>query len=241
MNRAFLRRFANACIALTMLVAIGASAGAEGKSDAVRNVEGLWAYTALIAGSRPKDMPLTGVILYKDGTFVQQSIFDGTPFEMQDAMAHAGPFGAGPMGVHMTAVQTISTAPSQDKKLNFRRSTEHDISVERSGDTMTIVFESGTVQKFKRIGPANGQIHQLEKGVLALVDGHFVLVDGDEQGVVTGFGTYQQSGTKLDLNATRWAEATPTTAINKKDFAQQATFDGKALTLADGRSFQVKK
>ena len=184
-------------------------------------------------------MPLTGVILFKDGMFAQQSIFDGEPFEKQDAMAHAGPFGAGPSGVHMTAEQTISTAPGKEKPLNFRRNTQHDISVDRSGDEMTIVFASGTIQKFKRIGPANGQIHKLDKGVLALVDGHFVLVDGDEQGVVTGFGTYKQSGTTYDLNATRWAEATPTKAINKRDFAQKATFDGKTLKLADGRSFKV--
>ncbi len=242
MNRALLRKLPVVCIALAALAAhsaMGATAAPAGKGDAVKAAEGLWAYTALIAGSRPKDMPLTGVILFKDGMFAQQSIFDGTPFEAQDAMAHAGPFGAGPMGVHMTAEQTISTSPGKDKPLNFRRDTQHDISVDRSGDEMTIVFESGTIQKFKRIGPANGRIHKLDKGVLALVDGHFLLVDGDEQGVVTGYGTYQQSGTTYDLNVTRWAEATPSKALNKRDFAQKATFDGKKLTLADGRSFSV--
>lgn len=238
MNRAFLRRFSNACIALTALVTTGIAGATEGKGDAVKAVEGLWAYTALISGKR-ENMPITGVILFKDGLFAQHSIFDGEPFETQGAMAHAGPFGAGPNGVRMTAEQTISTAPGKDKPLNFRHDTQHDISVERSGDEMTIVFRTGTIQKFKRIGPANGRIHRLENGVLALVDRHFVLVDGDEQGVVTGFGTYEQSGTTYNLNVKRWAEATPTKAINKREFAQQATFDGKTLKLADGRSFRV--
>jgi hypothetical protein len=238
-KRTFARSFSIAFVALAALATVGATAATE-KADAVKDAEGLWAYTALIAGGKDgKSMPLDGVILFKDGWFAQQSIFKGEPFATQGAMAHAGPFGAGPNGVHMTAEQTISIAPDKDKPLNFRHDTQHDISVDRSGDAMTIQFSTGTIQKFKRIGPANGRIHRLDKGVLALVDGHFVLVDGDERGVVTGYGTYKQSGTSYELSATRWAESTPTKAVNKRDFAQKATFDGKQLTLADGRSFKV--
>jgi hypothetical protein len=236
-NTALLRGFSIACIALAAFAAIRATAA--DKTDAVKAAEGLWSYTALIAGGKGENMPLTGVILFKDGIFAQQSIFNGEPFEKQGAMAHAGPFGAGPQGVHMVAEQTISIAPGEDKPLRFRHDTQHDISVARSGDEMTIVFGSGTVQKFKRIGPANGRIHRLDKGVLALVDDHFVLVQGDEQGVVTGYGTYERSGTSYDLNVTRWSESSASKATNRRDFALKATFDGKQLTLADGRSFRV--
>ena len=240
MKRTFARNFSIAFVALAALAAINATAAPTGKADAVKAAEGLWQYTALIGGGKDgKNMPLNGVILFKDGWFAQQSIFEGEPLEQQGAMAHAGPFGAGPNGVHMTAEQTISIAPGKDKPLSFRHDTQHDISVDRSGDEMTIVFSTGTVQKFKRIGPASGHIHRLDKGVLALVDGHFVLVDGDEGGVVTGYGTYKQSGTAYDLSVTRWSESTPTKAVNKRDFVQKATFDGKQLTLADGRSFKV--
>ncbi len=239
MKRTFVRSLPVALVALAAFAASNATAATTGKADAVKAAEGLWAYTALIAGGKGENMPLSGVILFKDGWFAQQSIFDGEPFEQQGAMAHAGPFGAGPNGVRMTAEQTISIAPGKEQPLNFRHETQHDISVERSGDEMTIVFSTGTIQKFKRIGPANGRIHKLDKGVLALVDGHFVLVAGDESGVVTGYGTYRQSGTSYDLNVTRWAESSPTKALNKRNFAQQATFDGKQLKLADGRSFRV--
>lgn len=228
-----------AFVALAALAAINATA-ATVNPNAVKDAEGLWAYTALIAGGKGENMPLTGVILFKDGMFAQQSIFNSEPFDKAGAMAHAGPFGAGPLGVHMTAEQTISIAPGKEKPLSFRRDTQHEISVARSGDEMTIQFGSGTIQKFKRIGPADGRIHKLDKGVLALVDGHFVLVDGDESGVVTGYGTYKQSGTSYELDVTRWAESTPTNAVNKRDVVQKATFDGKQLKLADGRSFKVK-
>lgn len=208
-------------------------------ADAVKAAEGLWAYTSLQAGGTGQVMPLTGVILYKDGLFAQQSIYDGEPFAAQGAMAHAGPFGTGPKGVHMTAEQTISIAPGKNPALKFRRDTQHDITVDRAGDTMTIVFGSGTVQKFKRIGPAQGDIYQLQNGVLALVDDHFVIVAGDEQAVVTGYGKFQRKGTAYDLHVIRWSEATPAKATNRRDASLKATFDGKTFALADGRAFQV--
>ncbi|HKS56011.1 MAG TPA: hypothetical protein VJS12_12020 [Steroidobacteraceae bacterium] len=240
MNRAHLGRlFSRLAVVCFAAAAISAMASATDKAEAVKSVEGLWAYTALQPGGKGESMPLHGVILFKDGVFAQQSIFDGEPFATQGAMAHAGPYGSGPMGVHLVAEQTISIAPEKPAPLSFRPSTLHDISVDRSGDTMKIVFDSGTVQTFKRIGPGKGQIHKLEKGVFALVDGHFVLVDGDEKGVVSGYGTYKNSGTSYDLNVERWAESTPGKAINKRDFAAKATFDGKTLKLADGRSFAV--
>ena len=80
MNRALLRKLPVVLVALAALAAVGATAATE-ESDAVKNAEGLWAYTALIAGGKKENMPLTGVILFKDGMFAQQSIFDGAPFE----------------------------------------------------------------------------------------------------------------------------------------------------------------
>ncbi|KQX20700.1 MULTISPECIES: hypothetical protein [unclassified Sphingomonas] len=245
MNRSWHRLVALALAALGAVVMTPA-AQAETK-DAVKDAEGLWAYTLLEA--RGQAMPLTGVILFKDGLFVQQSIFDGEPFATQGAMAHAGTFGPGPRGVHMVGEQTISTSPGgmlpdsatagKEPALRFRRDSQHDISVDRDGETMTIVFGSGTIQKFRRIGPAKGDIYKLENGVLALVDGHFVLVAGDATAVVTGYGTVRRSGTAYELGVTRWAEATPDKAINRKDGTIKATFDGKVFTLADGRAFRV--
>ncbi|MBL8270501.1 hypothetical protein [Steroidobacter sp.] len=236
MNRPWRRLFAFGYVAFVALTMSNAHAE---KQDAVQAAEGLWAYTSLQAGGSGEQMPLTGIILYKNGLFAQQSIYDGQPFESQGAMAHAGPFGAGPKGIHMTAEQTISIAPGKDPALKFRRDTQHDITVDREGDTMTIVFGSGTVQKFKRIGPAQGDMYKLQNGVLALVDQHFVIVAGDDKAVVTGYGKFQRQGNAYDLNVIRWSEATPGKATNLRDVALKASFDGKTFALADGRSFQV--
>jgi len=232
----WLRRLA---LGLAALGALMTTAVQAEETKAVKDAEGLWAYTLLQAGKSGTVMPLTGVILFKDGLFAQQSIFDGEPFEAQGAMAHAGPFGAGPRGIHMVGEQTISTSPGKTPALSFRRDTQHDISVDRDGETLTIVFGSGTVQKFRRIGPAEGDIYKLENGVLALVDGHFVLVAGDEKAVVTGYGKVSHQGTAYAFDPIRWAEGTPAKIINRKDGTIKASFDGKTLTLADGRSFHV--
>ncbi|MES2497837.1 MAG: hypothetical protein V4618_17105 [Pseudomonadota bacterium] len=244
MKRSWHQKIALALAMLGVVMTTGARAAPK---DAVKDAEGLWAYTLLEA--RGQQMPLTGVILFKDGLFAQQSVFDGEPFAAQGAMAHAGTFGAGPRGIHMVGEQTISTSPGgmlpdsasagKEPALSFRRDSQHDISVDRSGETMTIVFGSGTIQKFRRIGPAKGDIYKLDNGVLALVDGHFVLVAGDAAAVVTGYGTFTRTGTAYDLAVTRWAEATPAKAINRKDGTVKAMFDGKVLTLGDGRAFRV--
>jgi hypothetical protein len=203
-------------------------------------VEGLWAYTS-IKSPGGKDIKLTGVILFKDGTFAQQSIFDGKPFEQQMAMAHAGPYTAEPMGLHLIAQQTIAISPDKTPALSFRKDTQHDISVDRHGNELTLVFKSGTIQKFKRIGPAHGELHTLDHGVLAFIDGRFLLVDGDEKGVVSGYGGFTHVGPAYDLKITRWAETSGSKVSYLKDSVMKATFDGSTLTLADGRTFRVTK
>ena len=205
-----------------------------------KQVDGLWMYTGLTSGDG-QDMPLTGIFLFKDGTFVQQAVFDGTPFEEQGAMAHAGPYEAKADHVYLLAEQTISTAPGEDRTLSFRADTEHQVTVDREGDNLTLVFSmgTGTVQEFQRVGPGEGELYDLADGALAFVDGHFVLVEGDEQGVVTGYGTYDREGTDYQLNVIRWTEVDASGVTNLKDTTLKATFDGDVLALADGRSFEV--
>lgn len=231
-------RWALAWFATMFLCGAHALASTAGNA-ALEAAEGLWAYESLQAGGKGEALPLSGVLLFKDGIFAQQSVFDGEPFEEQTAMAHAGPYGAGPGGIHMTARQTIAIAPGKTPALRFRRDTEHDISVDRAGDDMTIVFGSGTVQKLKRLGPADGEIHSLENGVLALVDGYFVLVAGTEQAVVTGYGKYERNGANHEWKVIRWSEATDGKAINRRHVSMKVTFDGKLLSLEDGRTFRV--
>ena len=169
--------------ALAATLALGAASSPQ---DPLEAVEGLWAYTTLQSPGG-EERPLTGIILFKDGIFAQQSIFDASPFEKQLAMAHAGPYRSGPRGVHLVAEQTIAITPGEEMPLSFRKDTQHDISVDRKGDEMTIVFKTGTIQKFRRIGPAEGKAeaagqkvsYARDRSMKATFDGKtFTLADG---------------------------------------------------------------
>lgn len=207
--------------------------------SADRLVEGLWSYTGLTT-SDGQDLPLTGIFLFKDGVFVQQAVFDGEPFAEQGAMAHAGPYQAQTGAVHLVAEPTIGIAPQQEATLSFRERTEHDVSVSRSGKELTLVFGSGTVQEFEYLGPGAGTIHALEDGTLAFADDYFILVQGNDDGAVTGYGRFEKEGDELQLDVIRWSETDGSGARNRKDTVLQATFDGEALILPDGRRFNVR-
>jgi hypothetical protein len=211
-----------------------------GQSDLEKKVEGLWIYTGLTSSSG-NVMPLTGIFLFKDGVFVQHAVFNGDPLKDQGAMAHAGPYSTTDEFVHLTANQTLSTAPTSDSPLTSQGLTEHDVTATREGKELTLIFSkgTGTVQNFEWVGPAEGKVYSLANGALAFVDGYFLLVDGDENGAVAGYGTYEKSGTDMMLNIIRWTESDQSAASNLGDTTIHATFDGKSLTLKDGRSFVI--
>ena len=223
-------------------LACGALSASEPTDSASleQQVEGLWIYTGLTSSSG-NEMPLTGIFLFKDGVFVQYAVFNGEPTEDQGAMAHAGPYSSGAEFVHLIAEQTISTAPKEHPPLTSQGLTEHDVSVSRSGDDLILIFGkgTGTVQNFERVGPGKGNIYSLPNGALAFVDGYFVLVDGDESGVVAAYGTFEQAGESLTLNVIRWTESDQSVASNLSDASMLATFDGQSLTLENGRSFSI--
>ena len=174
---------------------------------------------------------------------MQHAVFNGELIGEQGAMAHFGPYFAGPEFIHLIAEQTISTAPTESPPLTSQGRTDHDVTVSTSGDTMRLVFSkgTGTVQDFARAGPGEGELYSLNNGVLALVDGHFVLVQGDEKSVVAGYGTFEKDGDSMMLNIIRWTEADQSSASNLADTTMHATFDGQSFTLINGRSFEVSR
>ena len=205
-----------------------------------QQVEGLWFYTGLTTSSG-NEMPLTGAFLFKDGVFVQHAVFNGEPVQDQGAMAHAGPYSVAAESIHLVANQTISTAPLESPPLSFQALTEHDVTVSRSEDKLTLIFGMGTstVQEFVHVGPGVGELYSLQNGALAFVDGYFILVEGNESGAVAGYGTFEKAGESLTLNVIRWTESDKSSASNLRGNSMQATFDGQSFTLEDGRSFLV--
>ncbi len=228
-----LLRWRYSAAAILLVAGLGAHAG---ETPAV---EGLWDYTGLTA-STGADMPLTGIFLFKDGFFLQQAIFNGDPFGEQSAMAHAGPYGPGAKDVRLVAEQTLSIDPTAAAPLSSAGQTEHDLDVSRDGDELTIVFGSGTIQNFRRLGDAaDASVYRFEDGALALADGYLILVVGSAKAAVTGYGTYRQKGDEYTVDVIRWSESDGKSAKNVRDETVTLRFDGEMLTLADGRRFAV--
>lgn len=211
-----------------------------GRADtALPEVEGLWAYTGLTS-SGGQSMPLTGIFLFKDGTFIQQAVFNGEPYYRQGAMAHSGPYSGIEGGVHLVAEQTLSVSPAKAEPLSSQGVTEHDLGVTRIDDGLTLVFGSGTVQTFRRIGDAaEATIVPLQHGTMALVDDHFILVSGDDSHAITGYGRYHREGERYFIDVIRWAETDGAETFSARNAVISVRFDGESLHLPGGRVLDV--
>ena len=240
MSKYLLSKMFSLCIVVSMSFNGVSASEPQNSASLEQAVKGLWLYTGLIT-SKGKNMPLKGIFLFNKGMFVQYALFDGEPVSEQGAMAHAGPYHVEGEFVHLVAEQTLSTSPGDTPPMSSRGLTEHDVAVLRQDSDLTLTFSkgTGTVQTFTQAGPGVGEIYKLENGVLALVDGYILLVDGNDMGISAGYGTYQQSANGLNLDISRWTEASTTNTSNLKESRMQATFDGKTLTLENGRSFRV--
>lgn len=200
---------------------------------------GLWKYTGLTASSG-EDMPLSGIFLFADGKFLQQAVFEGEPYARQRSMAHSGTFTPDEAGVDLRAGQTLSLLPGDDEALSNAGVTEHDLAVTLEGDALTLVFGSGTVQTLERVGQAeDARVYPLAKGMLAFADEYFILIAGDGDAAVTGYGTWREEDEQLWLEVIRWSEGANGVAQNLRDVTLSARFDGSELVLADGRRFPV--
>jgi len=203
----------------------------------MQQVDGLWAYTGLTS-SGGQSMPLTGVFLFSEGAFIQQAVFNGEPYYQQGAMAHSGPYSAIEGGVHLVANQTLSLSPAAP--LSSHGVTEHDLAVTRVDDGLTLVFGSGTVQTLRRIGDAvDATIVPLEHGMMALVDGYFIVVSGDDSYAVTGYGRYHQDDDRYFIDVIRWVETDGTETLSARSAVITAHFDGKSLRLPGSRVLKV--
>lgn len=237
----YLKKTFYSALLLTASMAMAGKLAAN--TEVVPEAEGLWEYTNLIT-SQGDPMPLTGIFLIKDGVFLQQGIFSGQPFAEQTSMAHAGTSWAGGAGLRLTADQTLSMSPVGEEPLESAGETQHDLKVTRDGDKLTLVFGGGTstIQTFKRLNDAEDtRVYNFSDGAFALVDDYFILVTGDADSAVTGYGTYSRDGDSLTLNVIRWAQSDGKHTKNAQDIVLQASFDGNVLSLPDGKKFTVVK
>lgn len=217
-----------ACVTVARLVCAG-------------DIAGLWIYESF---DRPAHgvKPLVGLFLFHEGRFVHQAMHGSEPMDEQLTDAHIGRYRFKSGDTVQFVVDTgIVVTPAGESLLSARSNTSHDVGYKRSGENLFLSFANGATEKLVKVPTNKVELIELERGMLALTDWHFILVTEPEGGWLAGSGRYQRTGNNIRLEAMRWFEVRDNEADYAADETFEATFDGNVLTLTDGHSFQVSR
>ena len=223
-------------LALTLFVCVTAA-----RLVCADDIAGLWIYESF---DRPAHgvKPLVGLFLFHEGRFVHQAMHGSDPMEEQLTDAHIGKYQFKSKDLARFDVDTgIVVTPAGETLLSARSNTSHDVGYKRSGENLFLSFANGATEKLVRVPTNKVELIELERGMLALTDRHFILVTEPEGGWLAGSGRYQRTGHDIRFEAMRWFEVRDGKADYAADETFEATFDGKVLTLTDGHSFQVSR
>jgi len=225
---------------LALSVPFVAAAGLMGRAapEPTGAVEGLWRYRTIAPGAGT-EVPIDGLFLFRAGRFVQQSLNAGEPFDKQLAQAHAGKYEVNGNALKMFAEVGLVVDPTAKSPVDVRRNSEHHVTINRDGDRLTLTFSTGTVQKFTRLGPAEGHVYPLDRGAFALADGKFILVAETANYSVGASGAFEKTGGALRLRPDRWFTVRDGKAVYARE-PVDATFDGKTLRLPGAPTITVK-
>ena len=220
------------CIAVAVALASAAS-----RSRAA-GVGGLWAYETLARGGA-QPAPVAGLFVFLEGRFVQQSVNVGEPYERQLAQAHAGTYRLDGARLRMFAEVGVVIDPAASRPVEWRDDSAHEVTVAEASDQLTLTFATGTVQRFRRIGPGRGELIRIDRGALALVDGRFILAAEAEGRAASGSGTYERQAESLELRVDRWVSVRGGRATYTRDRTIAATLTSSAFVV-DGEAWPVR-
>lgn len=226
-----------ACITALLFLRPPATSLSQGASED-SDIVGVWSYETLTPAKGPTTR-LDGLFVFKDGHFVQEALNHGEPFDQQVVQAHAGTYTTGEK-VGLVADVQLGVRPTRTPAVTSSPGRTHQISPARKGDHLTLTFGSGTVQTFRRVGPADGEMVVLEKGVLALVDGRFVIVAEDAGRQVVGAGRVDRKGSQLGLIADRWMTARDGRAKYQRQVRIDAALAGGELRMAGEAPLRIR-
>ena len=202
-------------------------------------IEGLWSYQA-IAPSGQSEVPIQGFIVFHAGRFVQQTLNVGEPYEKQVAQAHAGTYRVDGRHLRLMADVGFVVTPTNSPPVDARHRSTHELTVAQSEETLTLTFNTGTVQKLTRAGPGNGRVYPLREGALALVDGRFVLVADVGRRAIAGSGSFERVRETLTLHPNRWFSLRDDIPVYARE-PIVATFDEQTLRIPGEPVLSVRK
>jgi len=203
-------------------------------------VQGLWRYRTIVRAGGP-EAEIHGLFLFHDGRFVQQSLNAGEPWDHQLAQAHAGTYRREGETLVLVSQVGLVVDPTREPAVENRRDARHEVTVRRSGDSLTLTFGTGTVQKLERVGPGTGRIVLLERGALALVDGVFLLAAETGTRAVGGSGAFEQRDGGLELRGESWFRIDDGKPTYSRGPTVQAVLEPDRLRLPSGLDIPVRR
>lgn len=204
-------------------------------------IEGVWRYRSLqrAGGS---EAPVSGVMAFLDGHFVQQSLNSGEPFDRQLFQAHAGTYEIDGDELTMKSTVGLLVQPSGQPIVESRRDAEHRVRASRAGADLTLTFGTGTIQRLVRSAMPTPQMILLSRGALLLGgDGRFSMTAELDDGAVAGWGQYRRDSESLVFDAERWLRLQGLRPEYARDSQIRASLSDRMLTLPGGRSFAIQR
>lgn len=207
----------------------------------MEDIDGLWSYETLQIGEE-SPVPLTGLFLFQNGRFLQQTINDGGIFVNQLGMGHSGTYEWHQGFIRLLAKVGLMIEPTRDPVLESRSNSLHHIIPDLSGERLTLSFDMGVIQKLTRVakGDRSTKIIDLDEGGLGLADDRFILVAERSGEGVAGSGHFTRSGNELRFKADRWFTFKGSRTHYQRDEIVIASFDGRKLSLPQGMTFRVR-
>ena len=205
---------------------------------ASESIAGLWSYETLTP-AKGRTLRPAGFFLFKDGHFVQEALNEGEPFDQQAVQAHAGTYSLAGT-VRLAADVQLGVNPLRTPAVSSSPGRTHQLTPERQGDHLTLTFGSGTVQTFRRVGPGSGELVLLERGILALVDGRFLIVAEDGGRHIVGAGRFERQGGRLALTADRWMTSRDGRPRYQRQVRIEAVLEDGELRLPGEAPFRVR-
>jgi hypothetical protein len=203
-------------------------------------IEGLWRYRT-IARAGGSEAALDGLFLFQGGRFVQQSLNTGEPWDRQLAQAHAGSYRHEGEKLVLVSEVGLVVDPGREPPVENRRDGRHEVTARRSGDSLTLTFGTGTVQRLERVGPGQGRIELLDRGALALVDGRFLLAAETGTRAVGGSGTFEEREERLRLRSERWFRVEDGKPTYSRGQSLEVVLEADRLRLPDGLSISRRR
>ncbi len=222
-----------------LILAAGLLSAALSCAASGDELAGLWTYRTLQKPGQ-ESAPLAGIFLFHDGRFVHQAMHGGEPMDQQMTDAHVGTYRVKSVeSMELHVEQGVVVTPAGDTLLAGRSDTCHEVGYALDGDVLRLRYANGSSEDLQRIGNSTVEFVQLDHGMLAFTDRHFVLVTQAGSRWVAGSGRYVLDGTRLEFEVLRWFEVEGEDVRYRADETIDAVYDGRVLSLPDGSRFEV--